>query len=520
VEGNLWKTHLPQVQAGKWYFRQLFANDNRMTRARTPNADAPEPYFITTGPLSAYAPVIKTWDFVNRTKLFYNQVEAFCGFGFREGDISYIEDYKNAEVLTHHSWESSWQTIRRIDTVKNEIYFNTPSWCPPGLFGDESLHIRYVVENVRAALDQPGEWYLDKASGELFYIALSGEDVEKMNFIAPAIEELLVISGTADAPVQHVNFSGLSFQHNNYPMGVYINTIHEEGFNEPKFLPVLDWPAFVKKQYPDWPTDFSPGYMEPQAAVYAGQAILLKNATNVAFENCSIAHTGNYGIYIAERTNNIAVKQCHLYDLGAGGVKIGIPVINVATSNIPATDVSYGNIIADNFIHDIGKTQPGGVGIWLAQTRDNQIIHNELYNFPYTGISIGWTWNPINTFTANNLIANNHIHHVMHTLTDGGGIYTLGKLNKSILRENFIHDIIRHFNAAGGDSQGIFFDESSQDASIERNVIWNMKKPIGFNATKKENMRWDENFLDSGNLGDAARAIAEKAGPRKNAVKK
>jgi hypothetical protein len=42
VEGNLWKTHLPEVQAGKWNFRQLFANDNRITRARTPNADAPE----------------------------------------------------------------------------------------------------------------------------------------------------------------------------------------------------------------------------------------------------------------------------------------------------------------------------------------------------------------------------------------------------------------------------------------------------------------------------------------------
>jgi hypothetical protein len=382
------------------------------------------------------------------------------------------------------------------------------------------VHSRYVIENVKSALDQPGEWYLNKASGELYYLAKPGENVQSMTFIAPQLEELLVISGTVEAPVHHVNFSGISFHHNNYPMGVYITSIHEENTSETKFQAITDWPSYVKKQYPDWPANFGPGYMEPQAAVYASQAIHLKDAANITFANCSIAHTGNYGIHIAERTNNISVKQCHFFDLGSGAVKIGQPIIDVALAGTPKTDISYGNIIADNSIHDIGKTLPAGVGIWLAQTRDNQIIHNELYNCPYTGISMGWTWEPKNTFTANNLIANNHIHDVMQTLTDGGGIYTLGKMNGSILRENYIHDIIRHKNAVGADSQGIFFDQSSQDATIAGNVIWKMNKPLGFNVTKKENMRWDENYLDSNSENNAtARAIADKAGPRTGDLK-
>jgi hypothetical protein len=34
---HLWLAHLPNVAAGGWYFEQLWVNDHRATRARTPN---------------------------------------------------------------------------------------------------------------------------------------------------------------------------------------------------------------------------------------------------------------------------------------------------------------------------------------------------------------------------------------------------------------------------------------------------------------------------------------------------
>ena len=36
-EKGIWKTQLPEVAAGRWYFEQLFVNGHRATRARTPN---------------------------------------------------------------------------------------------------------------------------------------------------------------------------------------------------------------------------------------------------------------------------------------------------------------------------------------------------------------------------------------------------------------------------------------------------------------------------------------------------
>ncbi len=37
LPNGLWKTDLPEVREGKWYFQQLWINDRRATRARTPN---------------------------------------------------------------------------------------------------------------------------------------------------------------------------------------------------------------------------------------------------------------------------------------------------------------------------------------------------------------------------------------------------------------------------------------------------------------------------------------------------
>ena len=43
--GEIWTVELPEVKAGRWYFRQLFVNGRRAVRARTPNADEQTPWW-------------------------------------------------------------------------------------------------------------------------------------------------------------------------------------------------------------------------------------------------------------------------------------------------------------------------------------------------------------------------------------------------------------------------------------------------------------------------------------------
>jgi hypothetical protein len=97
------------------------------------------------------------------------------------------------------------------------------------------------------------------------------------------------------------------------------------------------------------------------------------------------------------------------------------------------------------------------------------VAANEVRDLPYTGVSVGWMWNPAPTPCGGNIVERNHIHHVMQLLSDGGGIYTLGRQPGTVLRRNLIHDV--PLNAGRAESNGMFLDEGSSGFTIEHNLI-------------------------------------------------
>ena len=48
---------------------------------------------------------------------------------------------------------------------------------------------------------------------------------------------------------------------------------------------------------------------------------------------------------------------------------------------------------SDCTIHNVGHEFPGNCGITAFYSRGLRILHNEIYDIPYTGISVGWGWN-------------------------------------------------------------------------------------------------------------------------------
>ncbi|HKL34452.1 MAG TPA: right-handed parallel beta-helix repeat-containing protein, partial [Tangfeifania sp.] len=128
---------------------------------------------------------------------------------------------------------------------------------------------------------------------------------------------------------------------------------------------------------------------------------------------------------------------------------------------------------------DCGTQFFGAVGIWCGLTAETTIRNNEIYDLPYTGVSVGWMWSPQPTPCRDNKIGGNHIHHIMNILSDGGGIYMLGLQPGSKLVNNRIHDV--KINAGRAESNGMFLDEGTTDVVVAKNLIYNIaKSPLRF----------------------------------------
>lgn len=175
------------------------------------------------------------------------------------------------------------------------------------------------------------------------------------------------------------------------------------------------------------------------------------------------------------RTYQCTVANSELNDISGNGIMIG-ESYNRLVGEEPwwkaaPEQAATGHQIRNCLIEGCGIQYAGAVGIWVGLARKTMISQNEIRYLPYTGISIGWMWNPQPTPCMGNIVENNHIHHIMQLLSDGGGIYTLGYQPGTILRGNMIHDV--PLNAGRAESNGMFLDEGTTDIAITQNAIFN-----------------------------------------------
>lgn len=439
--GDIWTAEVPEVKAGQWYFRQLFVKP----RAAASQADASNRPAAAGDSSSANSGLDDGWRRARRARNpndGYFRVQGLVDpkpkaewnqgvdkFRFQAGDVAAYHDLGNVEAVVFHSWNTSRVRIASVDKTQGIVTFTGPTIFRP-LAWDPAQ--RYYVENARELLDSPGEWYLDRQTGVLSYWPLPGADVQSAEIVAPVLGELVRFDGDPDAGrfVDHVRLLGLSLQH-------------------------ADWTLPER------------GYGDPQAAVTVPAAVFAKGARFCAVEQCEIAHVGTYGIWFSRGCKENRIVQNDIYDLGAGGVRIG-------EDKMAATDVAEAtaNVVSNNYIHDGGHVYAGAVGLWLAQSSHNEISHNEIHSFDYSGMSIGWNWDFSPNRTHHNRIEQNHVHHVVRgVLSDAGGIYTLGIQTGTVIRGNIFHDI---FPYAGRPAMawGIYLDSGSTGLLVENNIVY------------------------------------------------
>jgi hypothetical protein len=392
---------------------QLYVNGRRAILARQPNVGAV--WFVQK-------PVVLSTDAADS-----QGAEAFAPGA---ADLTWMtnlsaSDKSRAIVDVMHSWTSSRHHLSSIGTPTGAVRVSPKSLWPFQQFG---VSQRYIVENVVAALDAPGEWIYE--SGVIRYIRQADEAGQTVTPVVPMLEKLVLVQGESNTKlVQNLRFIGLSFAHTRY------------------LTPAA-------------------GFIDHQSASDLGAAIEVNKARGIVFDRCKVSQTASWGLWLRDGVRESKVTNTTFTDTGAGGIRVGL-------TSQSATDIyaSGANQVNGNTVSETGKLFPGAAAIWLGQTWDNQVQWNNVYRTTHSGISVGWTWGYAEAGSGRNKINGNLLYNIgQGQLADLGGIYTLGKSPGTTITQNVIREV-RHYGGNGGGAWGLYNDQGSSNIVMQTNVV-------------------------------------------------
>lgn len=423
---NIWKAPAKGLES-----RDLYVDGKRATRARSE---------------------LKAYEFTKK----YIYVSA-------EGIPTSFARPKDLEVVFARKWK--W-CIERVNSIgENDDYEN----CQRIKITDESYNslktnltgaaidaegmrdgVKYL-ENAYELMDEPGEWYLNTDEDQIYYIPQEGQDMNNIDTVLGRLENLFVLNGEQGNTVKNITFTGLTFQYT-----TWLKPNWSDGLQTFQASAIIN-PEDV------WDREWIPS---------TGSAVFGKYVDNINVVGNNFKELGNAGVHLGRSTKNSSIIDNKFENLASGALLLGDVTYQ---DHLPVQeDLTENNKITDNYITNVGETYRACTGILVGFTKGTKVEYNTLKNLPYTGISVGWGWG-YNDFDenkefmlGNNSISYNYVENVLTepALIDGGGIYTLGRQDDSVITGNYIDGVLNEYG-------GIYLDEGSCGFTITNNVLTN-----------------------------------------------
>jgi hypothetical protein len=323
------------------------------------------------------------------------------------------------------------------------------------------------VENAYELLGTPGQFYLDHSTHTLYYVPRKGEDLRTADVEMPVLETLVEGSGTASAPIDNIEFSGIQFAY-----ATWLGPNGPDGFSEIQANYQVTGADGYSRQalchlVPDGTCPFGAWTQIPAN-------VTLSFAHHVRFVHDDFIHLGAAGLTLGDGAQNDLVQGCIFTDISGNGVQLG----GVDTPLAPIAEFTSSNRIENNLFRNVGAEYSGGIPIVVGYARDTLIAHNQIDHIPYAAISMGWGGWPDKikqagqaNNSAGNIIRDNLIHDLMIDLADGGGIYTQGLTGTSLADGEKVTGNVIYDQFSSGHE--IYTDNGSSMITVSGNVMFN-----------------------------------------------
>ncbi|GIJ76948.1 hypothetical protein Xph01_13800 [Micromonospora phaseoli] len=460
------------------------------------------------------------------------------GMRFTSSALSYLNNLANKNRVQMESVNSFTDRYVSVQNISgNLITMQQPGWSNNN-FGYDTFTSPHragplYLTNAYEFLDAPGEWYLDPASGALSYIPLAGQNMNSVSVELPTLQSLVSVGGSYDAPAHHISFSGVTFTGTSW-LGASSNQGYVDQQTGSYIAGNWSWPSFTSchNGCPQFEAT-RPNWLQMPAAVqvsaanditFSGSAFVNLGQTALGIGNDANAHLSGVGL----GTRNITVERSEFARNSAGGILVGgvrADAHHPSDQRMVNRDVT----ISNNRLHDLGVEYRGIVSVLTTYVTNATISYNEVYNMPYTGMSIGYGWGANDaggsehyagrglynyqpryttaTTASNNRLIGNYVHDVMQQMNDGGCIYTLSANPGGLISDNYCLRTNGYF--------GVYFDEGSRYFTARNNVFSSTGTWATANYWYAENMgnftvtnNWSTNGSTNVTNGDRGNVVS------------
>lgn len=325
----------------------------------------------------------------------------------------------------------------------------------------------WAVENARELIAADGDFAHDSVNGVVYYRKRTTDTMATADARIPVLEELVRITGTsADAPVLGTQFLGVTFSDTNAVAAT------RDGWN-----PLQDaWQGagteFVSSTWSTLPA-----------------AVKVTWAQDFAFGGCTFTRLAGHGLSLSKGARQADVGGTRFYDISGDGL-VGGGVFQADQRPADARDTTSQILIHSTTFDTCGVHWWSSCGLAIYFASYVTVSHCDFANLPYTALSINWGWGYAenggydngqghgargwptdqppasgDTISGNHLISACKFTNCINLLTDGGCIYTVGKLTGTIIERCFTQ------SASYAGARGIYLDNSTSNVLVQLCVV-------------------------------------------------